>query len=69
MNVPKRKEQCLTDLDHLDPEGLLITKRGKSIARLFPADNTCLDLIGSMQDKIQIHGDILTTGSEWDAQS
>ena len=29
----------------------------------------CRDLIGSMKGKIQIHGDILSTGIEWDAQS
>ena len=62
MNASKQKEQCLTFSDHLDPEGLIIAKRGKSIVRLVPADNTCPDLIGSMKDKIQIHGDILTTG-------
>ncbi len=59
MTVSKRKEKCLADLDHLDREGLL----------LLSADNACEDLIGSMKDKIQIHGDIFTTSIEWDVQS
>ncbi len=69
MTVSKRKEPCLTDSDHLDSEGLLFTKRVKSSARLIPADNTCQDLMWSVKDKIQIRGDILTTGIESDAQS
>jgi len=69
MNASKFKEQCLTVLDHLDPEGIIITKHGKPVARLIPADSGCRELIGSMKDKIQIHGDILSTDIEWDAQS
>ena len=33
MNASKFKEQCLAVLDHLDPEGILITKHGKPVAR------------------------------------
>jgi antitoxin (DNA-binding transcriptional repressor) of toxin-antitoxin stability system len=69
MNASKFKEQCLTVLDHLDPEGLIITKHGKPVARLIPADSVCRELIGSMKEKIRIHGGILSTGIEWDAQS
>jgi len=69
MNATKFKEQCLTVLDHLDPEGLIITKHGKPVARLIPADSGCRELIGSMKDKIRVPGGILSTGIEWDAQS
>ena len=69
MNASKFKEQCLSVLDHLDPEGLIITKHGKPVARLIPADSACRELIGIMKDNIRIHGGILTTGIEWDAQS
>jgi prevent-host-death family protein len=70
MNATKFKEQCLNVLDHLNPEGLIITKHGKPVARLIPADSVCRELIGSMKDKIRIHGgSILSTGIEWDAQS
>jgi hypothetical protein len=69
MNASKFKEQCLAVLDHLDPEGLIITKHGKPVARLIPAHSGCRELIGSMKGKLQIHGDILSTGIRWDAQS
>ena len=41
-------------------KGIVITKHGKPVARLIPADSACQDLIGSMKAKIQIHGDILS---------
>ena len=69
MNASKFKEQCLTVLDHLDPDGLIITKHGRPVARLIPANSVCGELIGSMKDKIRIHGGILSTGIGRDAQS
>lgn len=69
MSVSKFKEQCLSLLDHLDPEGILVTKHGKPIARVIPAETGCAALIGSMQGKIDIKGDIFTTGIEWNAES
>jgi prevent-host-death family protein len=69
MNASKFKEKCLDVLDHLDPEGIVITKHGKPVARLIPAQSDCKGLIGSMKGKIHMHGDILSTGIEWDAQS
>jgi antitoxin (DNA-binding transcriptional repressor) of toxin-antitoxin stability system len=56
-------------LDNLDPEGIIITKHGKPVARLVPAGSSCAELIGSMKGKIKIHGDILSTGLEWNAES
>ena len=32
----KFKEQCLALLDEIDPEGIVITKRGKPVAKLIP---------------------------------
>jgi antitoxin (DNA-binding transcriptional repressor) of toxin-antitoxin stability system len=69
IQASKFKEQCLALLDSLPPEGLVITKYGKPVARLIPAGTDCRELIGSMKGKIQIHGDILSTGLRWDAQS
>jgi prevent-host-death family protein len=69
MNATKFKEQCLNVLDHLDPEGIIITKHGKPVARLIPADGACRELIGSMKDKVRIDGGILSTDIGWDAQS
>ena len=69
INASKFKEQCLALLDNLDPEGILITKHGKPVARLIPASSDCADLIGSMKSKIRVHGGILSTGLNWDAES
>jgi prevent-host-death family protein len=69
INASKFKAQCLALLENLDPEGIVITKHGKPVARLIPASLSCPDLIGSMKGKIQAHGDILSTGLKWNAQS
>jgi len=69
INASKFKEQCLALLDNLDPEGIVITKHGKPVARLIPASSDCADLIGSMKGKIRVHGNILSTGLNWDAES
>ena len=69
MNASKFKENCLALLNNLDPDGILITKRGKPVARLIPADRDCANLIGSMKGKIRIKGNILSTGVRSNAQS
>jgi len=69
INASKFKEQCLGILDNLEPEGIVITKHGKAVARLIPAGSDCAALIGSMKDKIKVHGNISSTGIEWDAES
>lgn len=68
MNASTFKEQCLALLDNLNPEGILITKHGRPVARVIPASADCAELIGSMKGKIRIHGKILSTGIRWDAQ-
>jgi prevent-host-death family protein len=69
INAAKFKEQCLALLDNLESDGLVVTKRGKPVARVTPISSDCADLIGSMKGKIKIHGDILTTGLRWNAES
>lgn len=69
LNASKFKEQCLSLLDHLEPEGVVITKHGKAVARLIPIESGCAELIGSMKGRIQVTGDILSTGLKWDAES
>ena len=62
------KEQCLALLDQLGPDGLVITKRGKPVARVLPYDRDSASLIGSLRDKVEIKGDIMSTGVRWDAE-
>lgn len=64
----KFKETCLSLLDEVDPEGIVITKRGKPVARLVPFTADSSDLIGALAGRIEIKGDILSTGADWDAQ-
>ena len=69
MNVSQFKEKCLALVDSLDSEGIVITKRGKPVARVIPIQSQCAGLIGSMKGKIRIHGDIQSTGVRWNAES
>lgn len=65
----KFKEQCLSILNHVDPEGIVITKHGKPVAKLVPVESGMADLIGKYRDKIKIKGNIFSTGIKWNAQS
>ncbi len=67
MNASKFKEQCLSVLDHLDAEGIVITKHGKPVAKVFPIESSCTHLIGALKGKFRIKGDLLSTNLEWDA--
>jgi prevent-host-death family protein len=62
------KAKCLEILDHVPQEGLVITKRGKSVARIYPERNDVLQFLGSIPELI-VHGDILSTGESWNAES
>jgi prevent-host-death family protein len=64
----KFKETCLSLLDGVDPDGIVITKRGKPVAKLIPFTSDSSDLIGALADKLHITGDIVSTGADWDAQ-
>jgi prevent-host-death family protein len=65
----KFKEQCLSILDHVGPEGVIITKRGKPVAKLIPIGAESASLIGALKGRLIIKGSILTTGVEWNAES
>lgn len=67
VGAAKFKEQCLSLIDHLDPDGLVVTKHGKPVARVLPYERRFAPLIGSLKDKIRVHGNILSTGSRWQA--
>jgi prevent-host-death family protein len=65
----KFKEQCLALLENVDAEGIVITKRGKPVAKLIPIGTDSASLIGSLRGKVKITGDILSTGVTWNAES
>ncbi len=65
------KQKCLQILDEVGPEGIMITKRGKPVARLFPARIDNSDLIGIMKGRVLTdpNDDLFSTGAwisdEW----
>ena len=69
INASKFKEQCLSLLDDLGAEGIVITKRGKPVAKVIPIGSGCAALIGSMKGRLNIKGDIMSTGMRWNAES
>ena len=64
------RDECSSLLDELGEEGVLITRGGKTVAKLLPwKDESAGALMGSLKGKIRITGDILSTGEKWDAES
>jgi prevent-host-death family protein len=68
MAAAKFKEQCLSLIDRVDKDGIVITKRGKPVAKLIPLGADSASLIGSLKGKVKIKGDILSTGVRWRAE-
>ncbi len=69
IGAAKFKEKCLALLDNLDPEGLVITKHGKPVARIIRYERQSASLIGSLGDKIEVLGDVFSTGLAWHADA
>ena len=69
IGTAKFKEQCLALLDQLDADGLIVTKHGKPVARVIPYDTQGVDLIGSLRHKVNIEGNVFSTGLHWDASA
>ncbi len=65
IGASKFREHCLALIDDLEPEGVVITRRGKPVARLVPYPRPTAYLIGSLRNKIHIHGDIMSAGLRW----
>ena len=65
----KFKERCLSILEEVDEEGIVITKHGRPIARLVAFREAPGELIGSLKGRLEIRGDIHSTGITWNAQS
>jgi prevent-host-death family protein len=69
ISATKFKEQCLAIFDRLQGDGVVVTKHGKPVARVLPIEKTNGDLIGKLKDKIEVKGEIFSTGIKWNAQS
>ena len=57
-------DQPLQDLlDHIDTEDIIITKNGDPVAKVIKFNRKSTShLIGSLKDKIEVRGDIFSTG-------
>ena len=53
------KEKCLAILDEVGPEGIIVTKHGKPVAKLIPIETDSAHLIGSLKDEIDVKGTII----------
>jgi prevent-host-death family protein len=63
------KAKCLQMLDDVDAEGIVITKRGKPVAKLVPMAPSLGDLLGLRPDMLVEPGDDhLSTGLVWEAE-
>jgi prevent-host-death family protein len=66
------KARCLRLMDEVRStrEPVLITKKGRPVAKLVPAESQPEDIFGCLKDEIQIVGDIespIVPWEEWDA--
>ncbi len=67
------KAKCLSIMDRVQKTGetVLITKRGKPVARLLPAPTEPEDVFGYMAGKVKIVGDIvgpITPLEDWETK-
>ena len=70
MTMTEFKAKCLRLVDDLGSRGILLTKRGRPVARVVPAvSRNNRDLIGALKGQIAVNGNILSTGARWRAQS
>jgi hypothetical protein len=63
------KAKCLSIFDHLDKDGIIVEKRGKPVAKVTPIKDDDFEIIGCMKGSLKIHGDTMSTGIKWDAES
>ena len=69
MAAGKFKAQCLAIMDQVLQSGepVLITKHGKPVAKLVPAEKQADDIFGYMTGKVKIVGDIVGSGTPLEA--
>ena len=65
----KFREHCLSILDRVGEEGIVITKRGKPVAKLIPIRTEPAQLIGQRKGRVKIKGNVFSTGLKWHAES
>ena len=63
------KARCLTLMDDVRStrEPLVITKRGKPVAKLVPVDDGQDDFIGRLEGVFRVVGDIESPSGDWES--
>jgi antitoxin (DNA-binding transcriptional repressor) of toxin-antitoxin stability system len=70
ISVSEFRQKCLTLMDNLPAEGMVVTRHGHPIATVAPVRKRPADLIGSLPGLIlDPDDDLLSTGERWDAES
>jgi antitoxin (DNA-binding transcriptional repressor) of toxin-antitoxin stability system len=71
LNISDFRQQCLSLIDELPAEGVLITRRGQPVAKILPIRAHNADLIGVAKGRLgaQPGDDLFSTGEEWNAES
>jgi antitoxin (DNA-binding transcriptional repressor) of toxin-antitoxin stability system len=68
MNVREFGDQCLTIIDNIPRDGIVITKYGRPVAKLVPFRERPAELIGSDPDFLfDNDDDLLSTEIAWDS--
>lgn len=72
ISATRFRATCFALLDAVGPEGIIITRRGKPVAKLLPARTNDGDLIGILRDveiRVDPNDDLFSTGAwvseEW----
>ena len=62
------KARCLQIMDEVDRDGIevVITKRGRPVAKLVPVRQEKVSPFGWMKGTFKIHGDIVSPDEDWD---
>jgi antitoxin (DNA-binding transcriptional repressor) of toxin-antitoxin stability system len=69
ITVSEFREQCLQLFDDIPADGVLITKRGKPVAKVVRVPKSCSHLIGTIKNLIvNEDDDLFSTGIVWDAE-
>ena len=70
MSAAEFKTNCLRVLDEVaeSRSGVVVTKRGKPVARLVPMVDRPARIVGALKAEIEIRGDIISPlGIRWEA--
>ena len=70
ISVSDFRQKCLTLMDNLPADVLLINRHGHPVAKLLPVrPSSCVDLIGTIPMLGSADDDLFSTGERWEAES